>query len=116
MKIRSVFNLIKQAFGEWRKDHVFLLAAAIAYHTVLSITPLLIIAIAIAGSVFGADAAQGEIVDTLNDLIGQQGAEVIEAIIANADRPQFNSVASIIGAIVLLINALSFFAMYNLNR
>ena len=109
MKIKSIFSLFKQAFAEWRRDRVSLLAAALAYYTVLSIAPLIVIAIAIAGSVFGADAAQGEIVEALDDLVGQQGATVIEAIIANANQPQFNSVASAVSAVVLLVSASGLF-------
>ncbi|MEM8505290.1 MAG: YihY/virulence factor BrkB family protein [Cyanobacteria bacterium P01_D01_bin.1] len=110
MKLKSILSLLKEAFGGWQEDRVSLLAAALAYYTVLSIAPLIVIAIALAGTVFGADAAQGEIVNTLEGLIGEQGAQVIESIVRNAAQPELNSAASIFGAIALLISASGLFS------
>ena len=95
--------------SDGKRDRVSLLAAALAYYTVLSIAPLIVIAIAIAGSVFGADAAQGEIVDTLEGLVGRQGAQVVEIIIANAAQPEISSTVSIFSAIALFISASGLF-------
>ncbi len=65
---------------------------------------------AIAGFVFGRDAAQGEIVQQINGLVGEQGAQAIEMGLANADKPQFGSIASIISLLILLIGASGVFA------
>ena len=110
IRIKTVFQLLKEAFVEWQEDKVTLLAAALAYYTVFSITPLLVIAIAIAGSVFGQDAARGEIIGQLNSLVGEQGAQIIETGLANADQPKISSIASIISVIVLLVGASGVFA------
>ncbi|WP_019503466.1 YihY/virulence factor BrkB family protein [Pleurocapsa sp. PCC 7319] len=110
IRIKSIFKLLKEAFSEWQQDQVSLLAAALAYYTVFSITPLLVIAIAIAGAVFGQDAARGEIVEQINNLVGEQGAQAIETALANADQPQLGSVASIISVVILLIGASGVFA------
>ena len=110
IRIKSIFKLLKEAFKEWQEDKASLLAAALAYYTVFSITPLLVIAIAIAGAVFGQDAAQGEIVAQINQLVGQQGAEAIETALNNANQPQIGSIASIISVIVLLVGASGVFA------
>lgn len=110
IRVKSIFKLIKEAFGEWQQDKASMLAAALAYYTVFSIAPLLVIAIAIAGAIFGQDAAQGEIVSQINQLVGQEGAEAIETILANADRPQLGSLASIISVVVLFIGASGVFA------
>lgn len=110
IQIKPIFKLLKEAFSEWQEDKVSLLAAALAYYTVFSITPLLVIAIAIAGFVFGRDAAQGEIVQQINGLVGEQGAQAIEMGLANADKPQFGSIASIISLLILLIGASGVFA------
>ena len=110
IRVKSIFKLIKQAFSEWQQDKASMLAAALAYYTVFSIAPLLVIAIAIAGAVFGQDAAQGEIVSQINQLVGQEGAEAIEMILANADRPELGSLASIISVVVLFIGASGVFA------
>jgi membrane protein len=87
-----------------------LLAAALAYYTVFSITPLLVIAIAIVGAVFGQEAARGEIVTQINDLVGEEGAQAIEMALANANQPEISSVASSISVVVLLIGASGVFA------
>ena len=110
LSIRSIFKLLQEAFKEWQDDKVSLLAAALAYYTVFSITPLLVIAIAIAGAVFGRDTAKGEIIQQMNGLVGEQGAQVIETALANADQPQLSSIASIISIVVLLIGASGVFA------
>ena len=108
--VKSIFSLLKEAFTEWQKDKASILAAALAYYTVFSITPLLVIAISIAGAVFGQEAAQGEIVEQINQLVGQQGAEAIETALANADRPQVSSIASIISVVLLFVGASGVFA------
>ena len=110
IRVRSIFKLIKEAFAQWQADKASLLAAALAYYTVFSITPLLVIAIAIAGAVFGRDAAEGEIVQQINQLVGQQGAQAIETALNNANQPQIGSIASIISIVVLLIGASGVFA------
>ncbi len=80
-------------------------AAALAYYTVFSVTLLLVIAIAITGAVFGEDAAKGEIIQQINNLVGEQGAQVIEIGLANANQPQLSSMASLISVVILLVGA-----------
>ncbi|MEM7556023.1 MAG: YihY/virulence factor BrkB family protein [Cyanobacteria bacterium P01_A01_bin.84] len=110
MKINLIFNLIKQTFKEWQKDKASRLAAALAYYTVFSLAPLLIIIIAIAGAIFGEEAARGEIVGQIQGLVGQQGAEIIETAIENADKPDVSNIASILSIIALLFGASGVFA------
>ena len=110
LSFRSIFKFLQEAFKEWQEDKVSLLAAALAYYTVFSITPLLVIAIAIAGAVFGQDTARGEIIEQINNLVGKQGAQVIETGLANANQPQIGSIASIISIVILLIGASGVFA------
>ncbi|GAB4534141.1 MAG: YihY/virulence factor BrkB family protein [Pleurocapsa sp.] len=110
IRIKTILRLLKESFQEWQQDKVSLLAAALAYYTVFSITPLLVIAIAIVGAVFGEDAAQGEIVQQINQLVGEQGAQAIETALINADRPKLGGIASIISVVILLIGASGVFA------
>ena len=72
IRVTTIFKLFKETFQEWQRDKASLLAAALAYYTVFSITPLLVIAIAIAGAVFGQDTAKGEILAQVNDLVGEK--------------------------------------------
>jgi membrane protein len=110
MKLRTIFKLLQETFQEWQEDKASQLAAALAYYTIFSITPLLIIAIAIAGSIFGRDAARGEIVGQIQGLVGKQGAEVIEVGLNNANQPEISNLASIISISLLLLGASGVFA------
>jgi len=103
--MRKAFDLIKQTVKEWSEDKVPRLGAALAYYTMFSLAPLLIIAIAIAGLVFGEEAARGRITDELRTLINDDAAVMVEDLIANARRPGAGLVATIIGVVTLLLGA-----------
>ncbi|MGB6170056.1 MAG: YihY/virulence factor BrkB family protein, partial [Geitlerinemataceae cyanobacterium] len=108
--LRILWSLIKQSFKEWQEDKVSQLAAALAYYTVFSLTPLLVLAIAIAGAVFGEEAARGEIVGQIQGLVGKSGAEAIETALNNANKPEISNIASVISIVVLLFGASGVFA------
>lgn len=110
MKLKVIFKLLKETFQEWQEDKASRLAAALAYYTVFSLTPLLILAIAIAGSIFGQEAARGEIVGQIEGLVGTEGAKAIQTAIDNANQPDVSSVASLISVVVLLFSASGVFA------
>lgn len=106
MRLRNAVRLVKDTITEWNQDNVPLLAAALAYYTLFSLAPLLIIAIAIAGAVFGEEAARGDIVGQIQGLVGIEGAEAIEAMIENAQRPgSGGAIATIVSVAVLLFGA-----------
>ena len=110
MKLIPILRLFKQAFQEWQKDKVSRLAAALAYYTVFSVAPLLIIAIAIAGAVFGKSAAEGQLMSQLERLVGYEASGAIEIALKNASQPGTGSIASLISIGVLLIGASGVFA------
>lgn len=110
LNIKTLVSLLKQSVQEWQDDNVSQLAAALAYYTVFSLTPLLVLAIAIAGAVFGEEAARGEIVGQIQGLVGRSGAEAIETALNNANQPEISSIASIISIVVLLFGASGVFA------
>lgn len=84
MSIKTIWMLLKTTISQWRQDRASLMAAALAYYTVFSLAPLLVIAIALAGSIFGEKAAKGELVTQIQSLIGKDAAELIQAAIENA--------------------------------
>ena len=110
MNLKAVWGLLQETFSEWNKDKASRLAAALAYYTVFSLAPLLIIVIAIAGSVFGEEAARGEIVKQIQGLVGKDGAEFIQTAIENASKPAAGTIASIISIVALLFGASGIFA------
>ncbi|WP_197985415.1 YihY/virulence factor BrkB family protein [Leptolyngbya sp. Cla-17] len=106
MRFKDGARLIKGTIAEWKEDNVPVLAAALAYYTVFSLAPLLLIAIAIAGAVFGEEAARGELVRQIQGLVGKDGAEAIQAMIQNADKPgSGGAIATIIGVVLLMFGA-----------
>ncbi|MBW4616745.1 MAG: YihY/virulence factor BrkB family protein [Desmonostoc vinosum HA7617-LM4] len=110
MNLQAIWQLFQETFKEWSDDKASRLAAALAYYTIFSLAPLLIIVIAIAGAAFGEDAARGEIVRQIQGLVGRDGAEFIEIAIKNANKPQTGAIASMISVVVLLFGASGLFA------
>lgn len=111
MNLNNSIFLLKETFRKWGEHKDSRLAAALAYYTVFSLAPLLILVIAIAGSVLGEEAARGQIVEQLHQLVGAQGAEVIETVIAGAGKPEksVSIIASIISLGVLIFGATGVF-------
>ncbi|MEH1888241.1 MAG: YihY/virulence factor BrkB family protein [Nostoc sp.] len=109
MNLQVIWKLLQETFKEWSEDKASRLAAALAYYTIFSIAPLLIIVIAIAGVVFGEDAARGQIVGQIQGLVGKDGAQFIQTAIQNANKPQTGALASIISVVVLLVGATGLF-------
>jgi membrane protein len=106
MKPKSLWKLLKTIFIKWMEDDPFQSAAALSYYTLFSLAPLLIISIAVAGFVFGREAAQNQIVSTMQGLIGQDSAQAIQAMIQNAsNRPKTGMISTLLGGIVLLFGA-----------
>lgn len=95
---------------EWFTQRGGSKGAAVAFYTLFSMAPILVLAIAIAGAVFGTQAAQGEIFSQLEGLVGANGAQAIEAMLANAHNPELGRTATIIASIFLLIGATTIFA------
>jgi membrane protein len=118
MYLRRLGSVLSKAANAWIDDHAQSMGAALSYYTVFSIAPLLLIAISVAGLVFGQDAAQGAVVDQLQGLIGQNGAQAIQDLLKNVSRPSAGIVATVVGVVVLVIGATSVFAELqdDLNR
>ena len=86
------------------------MGAAISYYTVFSLAPLLVIVIAMAGAVFGREAVQGLIVAELAGLIGQEGAQLVQSLVASASDTDKGLVAGLISLFVLIVGATTVFA------
>jgi membrane protein len=104
---RDLGTLLRETTTEFFNDRSTRRGAALAYYTIFSLAPILILAIAIAGLFFGEDAARGEIVSQIGGLIGRDGARAIQAMIENAARPGAGTLAAVFGLVTLLIGATS---------
>jgi membrane protein len=103
--MKKYLGIFKQTISEFSGDKVPRLGAALAYYTIFSLAPLLLIVIAIAGIVFGHDAAQGKIFDQLRVALGPTTAAGMQEMVKNAAKPKSGTVATIIGVITLILGA-----------
>jgi membrane protein len=100
-------RLFSHSYSDFNKDQAPRLGAALAYYTALSLAPLLILLIAVAGLVFGKEAAQGQLFSEIRNMMGSDGAKAIEEMVANAAKPASGVVASLIGLAMLVFGASS---------
>src|SRR5438105_5369831 len=105
MDPKGWFSLLKDTFTAWRKDKASRLGAALAYYTIFSIGPLLLVVIAVVSFVLRKQADDGTLVSTIAGAVGQQGAQVIQDAVKNASKPGAGIVASVIGVVILLLGA-----------
>ncbi len=109
MTRQDCWILLKETGGGWVADKVPRLAAALAFYTILSVAPLLVIALSTVGMIFGRAAVEGQMVEQMRGLVGEEGAKAIQSMIAAASGPG-SGVAMVIGVVLLLIGASGVFA------
>lgn len=106
---KSIFELPKQLISEWIAQDVPRMGAALAFYTFFAIAPLLVIVLAIAGFWFGEQAASRELFSQVSSLVGNQGAEAIQALVIAARKPKTGAWASVIAAVTLFVGATGVF-------
>src|SRR6266536_185859 len=99
----SIWTLLKETISAFLNDEALTRGAAIAFYTVTSIGPVLFIVVALAGLVFGEDAAQGAIAAQLGSLMGQKSADLLQTVIENAAQRSSGFLAAGIGIITLVM-------------
>jgi membrane protein len=109
MTFKDIWDLVKVAARAWSDDYAQSMGAALAYYTMFSIAPLLLILISIAGLVFGDDAARGEIFGQLRGLLGPSVALAVQGLLESVNKPAESVTATVIGVVLLLIGATSVF-------
>lgn len=97
--------LLMESFDEWRRQKASRLGASLAFYTLLSLAPLLLVVISIAGLVFGQRAAEGEVVGQVGQLVGAQGAHAIQLLLAGSRNTSHGILATVVGLITLLFGA-----------
>jgi membrane protein len=101
--------VFREAFRAWQDDGAPSMGAALSYYTLFSIAPLILIVVAIAGLVFGDEAARGEIFEQLTGLLGREGAQAIEDLVLHANRPAAGTLAMLGGMVALVLGAMGVF-------
>jgi membrane protein len=109
MQARAILPLLKKTIVSWSDDNATSRSASLSYYTVFSLAPLLLIAVSIAGAVFGKDAVNGELQGQLEGLVGAAGAKAIQDMMASASKPGAGVLASIIGIVLLVAGSLGAF-------
>ena len=102
---RCLWELGRDSVDGWLRHRASRTGAALAFYTVFSLAPVLILSIAIAGFFFGEQAARGEIVEQIQGLIGTSGAQAVQAVLENAGRPGAGILATIVSVVTLLVGA-----------
>jgi len=106
-KLKTFWSLVGETFVEWDRDNAMQLAAALAFYTVFSFAPILIILVAVASSVFGTHAARTEIVELLQQVLSRSGAKMVETVLQDALPASFT--ATLIGVGAMLFGATAVF-------
>ncbi len=107
--MRLLFKLLKRTYIEWTADKGPRLGAALAYYTVFSLAPLLVIVIASAGLFFGQEAVQGQLMGQISGLLGKEGGEAVSSMIASAWKNDGGIFATVMGVLTLLFGATGVF-------
>lgn len=105
MRLRDIGSLLKATVVEWNDDNAARVAASLSFYTLLSIAPLMILSIGIAGIALGEDSARTQIVHQVSSLIGPQAAGALDAVVASANHSESGTLSAIIGLIVLFFGA-----------
>jgi len=106
----SFFKFNKQVLSEFIADDVLKHSASLAYYTILSLAPLIIIILSITGKLFGEEAISGELYGEIKDLVGSEAALQVQTAVQNIHLSSGNYVANTIGIVVLLVGATGIFA------
>jgi membrane protein len=109
-KIKTAWSITKETFSEWSNDKAPRLSAALAYYTIFSLAPILVIVIAMIGLVFGKEAAQGQIQYQIQNFVGPQSAQTIQTMIAHSQNQKAGIISAALGLAALLFGATGVFS------
>ena len=107
---KQLANVFRCAVDQWFAHRASSKGAALAFYTAFSIAPILVLVIAVAGFFWGAEAAQGQLISELRGLMGPQGAEAVQLVLAGARDKEGGVLATIIATVLLLVGATTVFA------
>jgi membrane protein len=105
MTLRDLGWLFKRALAGWWNDNVPRLGASLAYYTLFALAPILIVAITIAGLVFGADTVQRQVTTEISGLVGEQGGNAVRAMLEGASQRGGNGIATAVGLVTFFLGS-----------
>jgi membrane protein len=110
MSRAGIWSLIKKSVVSWRNDRASSMGGALAYYTLFSLAPVLIIVIAVAGFFLGPEAARGELLAQLEGLLGDAGAAAVQGLLESASEPEEGIFATVSSVVLLIVGATTVFA------
>jgi membrane protein len=105
MSAKQAISLVKETYAKWNEHHAPRLGASVAFYSILSFAPLLVLITALIAMVFGHESAQGALVNEARQLIGNRGAETVQTLLKNAQKPASGVFASVVAFVTLLFGA-----------
>lgn len=105
MKFDTLLPMLRRSFSDWNEDNAPRLGAALAFYTILSISPLVILVVAIASLVFDRSSAQAHLLSQVQSLVGPEGKNAVESMLASGQKASSGIFATVIGAITLIFGA-----------
>src|SRR5687768_2806730 len=109
MRVTALWGIVREAGEAWLDDRAPRIGAAIAFFTALSLAPILVIALVIAGVVYGDEAARGEVAGQLAGLVGEEAARTVEGAVATSRAPRAGVLALAVGLVTLFVGATGVF-------
>jgi membrane protein len=109
--LKSLWEILRETFAEWSKDNAMVLGAALAFYTLFSLAPLLIILTVIAGYFLGQEAVQADILARLSEYVGHDNAHNLLQVIQNTYKPGSSVYASVIAVFLMLFGSSTVFLM-----
>ena len=109
LPLKALPRVFRQASSEWVDDNVPRLGAAVSFYTLLSLAPVIVIAVALAAGVYGEEAAQGRLASEIQDMAGPEVARTIQEFIQGAYQPRTGVIATLLGLTTLVFGASSIF-------
>jgi membrane protein len=107
--MRVLWSIVRDTVAEWIKHNASSLGAALSFYTLFSIAPILVIAMAVAGSIFGPHVAETHVLDQMRSLLGDAGATAVQSLLSSAHQSGLKGMAAAIGVVTLLVGATSVF-------
>jgi len=107
---RASWHMLRDTVSSWLDDYAPSMGAALAFYTLFSLAPLLLIVISVAGLVVGQDVAREQLLEQLSGLVGDDAARTIQTVLQSLNRPESGLIGTVVGVVVLIIGATTVFA------
>ena len=105
MNYKTIWSMLRETLADWNEHEAPRIGAALAFYTILSLAPLVILAIAMAALIFGHSTAQSKLLGQVESMIGPQGSEAVKGMIEHTQEPASGTIAAVIGVLTLLFGA-----------